>query len=137
MDRQVGQWRILNPGSVGMPLDRQFSAGYMILDGDADGWQPTFRRVAFDFTPIFEAYERIGIVEKLGSTGRLFMEEHRTAMPQLYPFNEWHRLCVPDEPRTIALAERFIREVTDKDPYMPAAYRLEYLNGNMHRDLSK
>jgi predicted phosphodiesterase len=133
LDRQVGQWRILNPGAVGMPLDGQFSAGYMLLDGDADGWRPTFRRVPFDYAALFEAYDRIDILYQLGSTGRLFMEEHRTARPQLYPFNEWHRLCAPDEPRTIALAERFIREVTDKDQYMPPAYWRENLNGNAHR----
>jgi predicted phosphodiesterase len=124
MDRQVGRWRVLNPGSVGMPLDRQFTAGYMILDGDADGWRPTFRRVSFNFSPIFEAYDRMNIVEVLGSTGRLFIEEYRTAMPQLYPFNEWHRLCAPDEPRTVALAEYFINTVVDKDPYLPEAYRM-------------
>lgn len=128
MNRQVGRWRLLNPGSVGAPLDTQLGASYMILDGDANGWHPTFRRVAFDTTPVFEAFEQRKIIEHLGSTGRLLIEEYKTARPQIFPFNEWCRLCTPDEPRTVALAERFIHEVEDIDPYLPAAYRLENIS---------
>jgi predicted phosphodiesterase len=128
MNRQVGRWRLLNPGSVGVPLDNQLGANYMILDGDANGWHPTFRRVAFDATPVFEAFEQRKIVELLGSTGRLLIQEYKTARPQIFPFNEWCRLCVPDEPRTVALAERFIHEVEDIDPYLPAAYGLENIS---------
>lgn len=125
MNRQVGRWHLLNPGSVGVPLDGQLGANYLILDGDENGWRPAFRRVAFDPTPVFEAFAQRKIVEHLGSTGRLLIEEYKTARPQIYPFNEWSRLCFPDEPRTVALAERFIHEVEDIDPYLPAAYRFE------------
>jgi predicted phosphodiesterase len=123
MDRRVGRWRIFNPGSVGVPLDGQLSARYMILDGDANGWRPTFRRVSFDYTPIFEAFDRINVIDALGCTGRLLIEEYHSARPQMYPFLAWQQQCAPDEPRTVALAERYIREVTNQDIYMAEPYK--------------
>ena len=38
MDRQIGKWHLLNPGSVGLPLDGNFTASYMLLNGDERGW---------------------------------------------------------------------------------------------------
>jgi len=125
MDRRIGRWRVLNAGSVGVPLDGQFSASYLVLEGDANGWKPMFRRVPFDYAPVFEAFDRIRVIDKLDYTGRLLIEEYRTARPQMYPFHEWHRLCAPNEPKTVALAERYIHEVKDIDPYLSAAYRTE------------
>jgi predicted phosphodiesterase len=127
MDRQVGRWRLFNPGAVGAPLDGKHGASYVILDGDAHGWHPTFRRVAFDPAPNFAAFEERQIVEHLGSTGILLIEEYKRARPYIYPFNEWCRLHHPDEPRTVALAEHFLAEVTDIDPYLPAAYQTKHI----------
>ena len=39
MTRHVAGWQIFNPGSVGVPLDGELSASYMILAGDECGWQ--------------------------------------------------------------------------------------------------
>ncbi|MEO8607281.1 MAG: metallophosphoesterase family protein [Chloroflexota bacterium] len=125
MNRQIGRWRVFNPGAVGAPLDGKLGASYLILDGDADGWHPTFRRAMYDPAPNFVAFAERKIVEELGSTGRLLIHEYKTARPQIYPFNEWCRLHHPDAPRTVALAERFIAEVDDIDPYLPAAYQTE------------
>jgi hypothetical protein len=55
----------------------------------------------------------------------LLIEEYKRARPYIYPFNEWSRQHYPDEPRTVALAERFLAEVDDIDPYLPAAYQTE------------
>jgi predicted phosphodiesterase len=125
LNRQVGRWRLFNPGAVGVPLDGQGGANYLILDGDEDGWQPTFRRVPYDLAPVLAAFEERKIVEHLGSLGRMLIHEYQTSRPQLYAFNEWSRLCFPDEPRAIALAERFIHDVKDIDPYLPPAYQLK------------
>lgn len=123
MNRQVGRWHLFNPGSVGAPLDARLGASYLILDGDADGWHPTFRRAVYDPAPNFAAFEERKIVEHLGSTGVLLIEEYKRARPYIYPFNEWCRQHHPDEPRTVTLAERFLAEVTDIDPYLPPAYQ--------------
>jgi predicted phosphodiesterase len=128
MNRQVGRWHLFNPGSVGTPLDARLGASYLILDGDAGGWHPTFHRVVYDPAPNFAAFEDRKIIDHLGSTGRLLIEEYKTARPYIYPFNEWSRQHHSDEPRTVALAERFLAEVDDIDPYLPAAYQTENIS---------
>ena len=37
MDRQVGDWRVLNVGSIGMPFDDDPRAAYALLDFDDQG----------------------------------------------------------------------------------------------------
>ena len=39
MERHVAGWHIFNPGSVGVPLDGEHSASYMILEGGSQGWE--------------------------------------------------------------------------------------------------
>ena len=50
MECRISRWHIFNPGSVGVPLDGEFSASYMILQGDQRGWQlEAHRRIPFDY----------------------------------------------------------------------------------------
>ena len=49
MDRQIGDWRVLNVGSVGLPFDGDPRAAYAILDFDSDGnLSMDLRRVTYD-----------------------------------------------------------------------------------------
>jgi putative phosphoesterase len=49
MDRQVGDWRVLNVGSIGMPFDGDPRAAYTLLDFDDEGRLTVDpRRVAYD-----------------------------------------------------------------------------------------
>jgi predicted phosphodiesterase len=118
MDRHVGGWHVLNPGSVGVPLDGVFSASYMLLDGDAEGWTPTFRRVAFDYEPLFEAFERQRFVETCGVIGHLVVEEFRTARLRIQPFVRWRAACCPTAPFEMRLLDEFTQinpwDYTDK-----------------------
>jgi len=95
--RKSGRWHLLNPGSVGVPLDGQFTASYMLLDGDERGWRPTFRRVTFDYEPIFREFERLGFIEECGVIGQLIVEVFRTARPQ-FGFLRWRELNYPNQP---------------------------------------
>jgi len=54
LDRVVGRWRVFNPGSVGVPLQRVHCAEYLLLESDcaAHTWRPTFRQVALDPAPV-------------------------------------------------------------------------------------
>lgn len=97
MDRQAGKWRIFNPGSVGVPLDGIFSASYMLLEGNGQGWVPTFRRVNFDYMAIFEEFEKTGFNVQCGPIGRLVLEIYKTARPA-FGFLAWraaHRVNMP------------------------------------------
>ncbi len=122
MNRQVGRWQMLNPGSVGVPLDGLGGASYMLLRGDASGWQPTFRRVPFATAPVLAAFEAQHFVEEYGTVARLVMKEFETARMHVHPFNVWKRTYHPDAPVTESLVQAF--EQADPWPYIPLEYHL-------------
>ncbi|NOG48948.1 MAG: hypothetical protein HND48_05420 [Chloroflexi bacterium] len=43
-----GARHLFNAGTVGVPLDRDIRASYMLLEGDERGWRAVFRRVPYD-----------------------------------------------------------------------------------------
>jgi len=109
LDRRSGRWHLLNPGSIGVPLDGQFTASYMLLNGDKEGWQPTFRRVPFDYEPIYREFERLGFVEECGVIGRLYIEVFKTARPQL-GYIRWRALHHPTEPSSMELLSEYFEK---------------------------
>jgi hypothetical protein len=122
MRRHVGRWHILNPGTVGVPLDGLFTAGYMILDGDASGWRPIFRRIPFDYAPLFAEFERQRFAATYGVVGHLVIAEFRTARLQVMPFHDWRKAHHPNEPESLALLNEF--STIDKWAYTPLEYHL-------------
>lgn len=110
MDRQVGRWRIFNPGSVGVPLDGIFSASYLILDGDEGGWTPSFRRVPFDYDAVFEAFETSGYNKECGPMGRLVVEVYKTARP-LLGFIRWREKYKSASPLSDELVDEYLSGV--------------------------
>lgn len=86
-NRVVGQWRVLNPGSAGNPLDGDTRAQYMLLDLVDGSWAPTWRRVAYDVDLVLA---RIAPqVDRLGAVGETFRLELETARTWLAPFRRW------------------------------------------------
>ncbi|MBI4551574.1 MAG: metallophosphoesterase family protein [Candidatus Latescibacteria bacterium] len=122
MDRRVGRWRILNPGSVGVPVDGRSGASYLLLEGTDEGWRPAFRRVHYDVAPLFREFERQGFLDECGVIGHLVLEEFRTARLQVHPFVRWRQAHYPNEPVTMALLERF--SPTSRWAYTPLAYHV-------------
>ncbi|MCW5852171.1 MAG: metallophosphoesterase family protein [Anaerolineae bacterium] len=120
MDRSVGRWHILNPGSVGVPLDGEFYARYMLLEGDEEGWHATPRRVPLDQTPVLQEFERQRFIEECGVIGRLVVDEFRTARLQVHPFLHWRSAQRPDAALSADLLTEF--ETVDPWDYMPPAY---------------
>lgn len=123
MERHIGRWHLFNPGSVGVPLDGDFTASYMILDGNADGWELTaHRRIPFDYAPIYAEFERQRFVEHCGVAAHLVIEEFRTARLQVHPYNVWKQANHPDQPDSLDLMAAFLR-LDDVESFMPPAYR--------------
>jgi predicted phosphodiesterase len=120
-DRRIGRWHLFNPGSVGVPLLGELVASYLLLEGDADGWHGTFRRVPIDNGAVLAEFARQGFVEECGIIGELVIAEFETARLQINPFLEWRRAVCPDAPFTRETLARY-REV-DPGPYLPVAYR--------------
>jgi predicted phosphodiesterase len=122
MDRQSRKWRIFNPGSVGVPLDGVHSASYMILEGNEQGWTPTFRRVPFDYEAVFEEFERSGYNRESGPIGRLVVEIYRTARP-LMGFIRWREKHKPESALTHELVDEFLAN-TNWWEYAHPAYQI-------------
>ncbi|MYD11653.1 MAG: metallophosphoesterase family protein [Chloroflexi bacterium] len=132
LERHVGDWRIFNPGSVGVPLDGEHSASYMILDGRADGWTlAAHRRVPFDTAPLLAEFERTRFTERCGVTAHLVIDEFQTARLQLAAYLDWKREHYPGRGDSFDLLREF-RELPDIEPYMPPAYR--GLTSALYRD---
>jgi hypothetical protein len=120
MDRRADRWHILNPGSVGVSLDGNHDASYMILESQSNGWTATARRVPYDRSPIFAEFERLQFLDHTGITGHVVIEEFRTARLIILPFWEWCRVQYPDETPSRALLDEFL--TVDPRPYLPAPY---------------
>lgn len=58
MDRDLGSWRVVNVGSVGMPKDEP-RACYVIATFEGDGVTLDFRRVEFDLDAVFDDLKQL------------------------------------------------------------------------------
>jgi diadenosine tetraphosphatase ApaH/serine/threonine PP2A family protein phosphatase len=121
MQRTVGKWQILNPGSVGVPIDGRFSASYMLLESTGGGWRPTFRRVPFDLSPVLREFEHQGFVEECGVIGCLVVETFRTARPHITPFLRWRAETYPGEPLSSEMLDDYLLSAT-WEQYVEPAY---------------
>ena len=132
LERHVDRWHIFNPGSVGIPLDGELSASYMILDRNKHGWKlVSHRRVPFSNAGNFEAFAMQHFVERGGVTARLVIEEFRSARLRLYPYLVWKTATYPDQPDNMELLEDFLG-LKDLGEYMPPEYR--DLEPDLYRD---
>jgi len=120
LDRRIGRWHILNPGSVGVPLQGELVVSYLVLNGDSEGWHGTFRRVPIDNRAHFAAFADTGVAAKCGVIGELVLDEFRTARLQVLPFLLWQQALCPTAPFDAATLARF--RAIDPLPYTPPAY---------------
>ncbi len=79
MDRTVDTTRLVNPGSVGLPLDGDPQAAYALLDFVDDICAVTLRRVAYDVEAMIREMEKVAYPawEHLGHIARLGKRTHR------------------------------------------------------------
>lgn len=122
MDRIAGQWRILNPGTVGCPIDGGDGARYMLLEARRGGWHASFRNVPYDMSPMFIVFERLRFAETCGVVGQLIIEEFRTARLRLSTFNRWRSAICPETPISTALLAEFAK--VNAWDYIPRPYHL-------------
>jgi predicted phosphodiesterase len=127
MDRQVpgrpdGEcWRVLNPGSVGNPLDGVAVCRYLLLEGSAAGWRASARELPLDPGPVLRDFEREAFGQVCGVVGQLVMREHRHARIELLPFLTWRQANCPQRELNDALLAEY--DQVDAGPYVLEAYR--------------
>jgi predicted phosphodiesterase len=117
------QWHVINPGSVGLPLNGDPSAQFAILtsvpeEEVAGGWQATHYRVPYDRRPTLEAYTTTGMAAAGGVITQLFYWELVTAEAEIVLFYRWARLQGYDPDQDLIGAfQRYCRE-TGRDSYV-------------------
>lgn len=91
---QLRRWHLINPGSVGLPLNSDPTAQFTILESvdeqeEAGGWRATMHRVAYDRGTALDAYTTSGMLAMGGVITQLFYWELVTAEPELIYFYRW------------------------------------------------
>ncbi len=70
IDRKIGEWHILNPGSISNPRAPVLQAGYAVLDAARDGYRVEHRLVDYDRAQV------ISQLQKLNHPGADFIVKH-------------------------------------------------------------
>jgi hypothetical protein len=89
-------WHVVNPGSVGLPLNGDPAAQFAMLESVPGqevpgGWRATHYRVPYDRRPALAAYAETGMAAAGGVITQLFYWELVTAEPEIVVFYRWAR----------------------------------------------
>ena len=95
LNRLFDGQRVLNPGSVGMPYNRDPRAQYLLLDlTTADGtrqWQAHFRQIEYDRAQVEQAFHQRGLLDESSPIARLYLRTVQDAHPWASDFGQWLR----------------------------------------------
>lgn len=122
LNRHAGQYHIINPGTVGVPLVGDLVSSYMILESTPEKWTVAEHRILpMDNARLFPMWEQQQFVERCGAVAHMVIEEFKQARIMVHSFNTWLRAVHPDEAPTLAHVETFLK--LDANPYIPLPYR--------------
>jgi predicted phosphodiesterase len=118
-------WHVINPGSVGLPLNGDPSAQFAILDSvpetvEPGGWRATHYRVAYDRRPALDAFTTSGVWVAGDVITELFYWELVTAEPEIVSFYRWAHMHGQDVEREIEDAFRAYQAATQRGRYVAA-----------------
>lgn len=90
----AGYWHLLNPGSVGLPLEQDSRAAFAVLESvpesvEPGGWRVEHHRVEYDRRPALEAFCTSGLLEAGGPIATIFYWELVTAEPEIVDYYRW------------------------------------------------
>jgi hypothetical protein len=89
--RLWGEQFIITAGSVGLPLDGNPAAQYLLLERNSSGWHIQHHSVPYEVEATVRRFHETGYLEATGPMGRLFLREVMTASPQFTPFLRFYR----------------------------------------------
>ncbi len=87
-------WHVVNPGSVGLPLNRQPNAQFAVMESLSPsavrgGWQVEHHQVFYDRCLVLDAFATSGMLGADGIFSTLFYWEVVTAEPEILLFYRW------------------------------------------------
>jgi predicted phosphodiesterase len=124
MARRLGQWHVVNSGSVGAPYDGDVRASYVWLEGDRAGWRATVRRVAYDLAAVDAAYHATGLADAANVLGEMFHRSVMSGQPWVSDFAWWLRL----QPAALQADVRLAQTSYDAT-YGPGRWAFPYVQG--------
>lgn len=119
----VAHWHVINPGSVGLPLNANAHAQFAILDSVPDhvepgGWRVTHHSVAYDRRPALEAFHTSDLLAMGGVVAQLFYWELVSAEPEIIHYYRWCRENGVDPDEEMRTSFAAYREATGRDQYI-------------------
>jgi diadenosine tetraphosphatase ApaH/serine/threonine PP2A family protein phosphatase len=109
---QVRIWErgyIITASSVGLPLDGNPTAQYLLMDQTRSGWDIRHQSVPYNIEAVLRRFQDTDYFASTGPVGRLFYRELVTASPQLSPFLRFYARWTEKGPLPLAQAvERFL-----------------------------
>ena len=89
-------WHVVNPGSVGLPLNGSPTVQFAIIESvpeseEPGGWKAMHYQVPYDRRPALEAFYTSGLLEAGGVIAELFYWELVTAEPEIILYYRWAR----------------------------------------------
>ncbi len=118
-------WHVINPGSVGLPLNGDPTAQFAMLESvpenvEPGGWRATHHRVSYDRRPALEAFRTSGMWQAGGMITELFYWELVTAEPEIIYFYRWARANGHDPDGDIRAAYDAYKAGTQREAYVKA-----------------
>ncbi len=86
---QVRVWEkrfIVTCGSVGLPLDGNPTAQYLLLDQEKNGWKIQHQSVPYHLDATISRFHDTGYLSAVGPMGYLYFREVVTASHHIVPF---------------------------------------------------
>lgn len=80
--------RVINTGAVGVSMDGDPRAQYLMLEATKDGWHTEFCRVSYDRSGVLERFKSSGLLAT-GLSAQIFYEELIYAQSLLTPYLVW------------------------------------------------
>lgn len=116
-------WHVVNPGSVGLPLDGDPRAQLALLESvpehqELGGWSATHYRIEYDRCAALVAFEETGMMEAGGVISKLFYWELVTAEPEIILYHHWARDNGFDPEEQVVRAFTAYVQATGRDQYV-------------------
>ncbi len=116
-------WHVINPGSVGQPLNGDPRAQFAVIESAPQsiipgGWRVSHHRIPYDRRPALRGYETSGMKEAGGVISELFYWELVTAEREIDLFFQWKQSNVPPGKHTFRDEFEAYKRCTNRANYI-------------------